>query len=114
MSKRKRKTPVQTDAFPTAAGTRRTTFSLPVETADRIARLSRRMGVSQSAFVSELLAEPIAAMASIIDVLPETGATASDVRRARGRSLALIKDVVAQAQSVVEEVESVRLPRRHR
>jgi hypothetical protein len=95
----------QTDAFPTPPRFKRTTLSIPTETAERIERLARRMGVSQSAFVAELLAEPIAAMASIIDALPEQGATRHDVKRARGRSLDLIRNVVSQAQEVLQEVD---------
>lgn len=108
MSKPKRKRPVQTDAFPSAKGTRRVTFSLPVETSDRITRLARRMGVSQSSFVAELLAEPIKAMAAIIDALPEQGATDTDVKRARGRSLRFIEAAVSEAQALVHEVRDVR------
>lgn len=72
------------------------------------------MGVSQSAFVSELLAEPIAAMASIIDALPVTGATRHDVKRARGRSVALIRTAMEEAQSLVAEVEAMPPPKRKR
>lgn len=113
MSKPKAKRPIQTDAFPGITGTKRVTYTVPAATADRISRLSHRMGVSQSAFVSELLQEPIAVMASIIDALPETGATPADVRRAKGRSVALIKSVLQEAQSVVEEFRSAR-PQRNR
>lgn len=101
----------QVDAFPIPPRTRRTTFSLPTETLDRIERLARRMGVSQSAFVSELLSEPIAAMASIIDALPEQGATVGDVKRARGRSLGFIRDAVTQAQDLLHEVAAVTKPK---
>jgi hypothetical protein len=66
--------------------------------------LSARMGVSQSALLSELLSEPIRAMASIIEALPERGATDADVKRARGRSLVFIHNAVAEAQSLLAEV----------
>lgn len=110
--RRRANRPVQTDAFPPAGGrTVRTTLSLPQSLATDLRRLSGRMGVSQSSFVSELLSEPIKAMAAIIDALPEQGATATDVKRARGRSLRFIENAVSQAQSLVEEVRDVR-PRR--
>lgn len=91
----------QTDAFPIPHRTRRTTFSLPTETLDRIELLARRFGVSQSSFVAELLDEPLAAMASIMDALPETGATPQDIKRAKGRSVGFIKDVIGQALDAV-------------
>lgn len=91
----------QTDAFPIPPRTRRTTFSLPTETLDRIERLSQRFGVSQSAFVAELLDQPLAGMASIMDALPESGITAQDVKRARGRSIGLIKGVIGEALEAV-------------
>lgn len=98
----------QTDAFPIPHRTRRTTFSLPTETLDRIERLSRRVGVSQSAFVAELLDEPLAVMASIMDALPETGATLQDVKRAKGRSVAFIKHAVGEALALVASFPATR------
>ena len=95
----------QTDAFPIPHRTKVVSFSLPVETADQIARLAARMGVSQSAMLAELLAEPIAAMASIIDLVPQVSPTAQAVKRAKGRSLEVIRDLVAQATAFLETNE---------
>lgn len=87
----------QTDAFPNPPSVARVTLALPVDLAERIDRLADRLKVSRSAFVAELLAEPIAAMVGIIDLIPETGATHQDVKRAKGRSVDLIRTVVAEA-----------------
>lgn len=96
--------PKQSDAFPAASTVRtRVTFTMPASLARDINRLARRMGVSQSAFISELLTDPILAMCDVIDAIPETGATADDVKRARGKSVALIRDVIEQAQAVARE-----------
>lgn len=62
------------------------------------------MGVSQSAFISELLAEPLAAMSAIMDALPAAGATPQDVKRAKGRSVDLIRNIVGEAQALVQSV----------
>jgi len=81
----------------------RATFSLPAPLASDISRLAKRLGVSQSSLLSELLADPIAAMLSIMDALPPQHATADDVRRAKGRSLDLIRGIVAEAQQLSRE-----------
>ena len=97
--------PNQDDAFPAAKILHyRCTFSLPATLAKDIARLAKRMGVSQSSMLAELLTDPITAMCDIIDEIPDKGATADDVKRARGKSLSIIKDVVQQAQAAAAEV----------
>lgn len=96
--------PHQNDAFPVADQLRyRATFSLPAKLAQDINRLAKRMGVSQSALLTELLSDPIDAMCDVIDQLPTVGATPDDVKRAKGKSLALIKDVVQQAQTLIAD-----------
>lgn len=97
--------PNQTDAFPVPPGLRyRATFSLPAQLAKDIARLARRMGVSQSALLAELLAAPIAAMLEVVETIPEAGATPADVKRARGKSVALIREAVQQTQDLANEL----------
>jgi hypothetical protein len=78
----------------------RATFSLPAQLAKDIARLSKRLGVSQSAFLSELLKDPIAAMLDIIDELPQAGATPDDLKRAKGKSKVYIEQIVQEATSL--------------
>jgi hypothetical protein len=77
----------------------RATFTLPADLARNLSALSKRMGVSQSAIVVDLLQEPIAAIAAIIDDLPPAPSP-DDVKRARGRSLQLIEDVMHEATSL--------------
>lgn len=48
----------------------RTTFVLDRTTHDQLDRITRRFGVSRSAFVREVLAEPVAMMARWVDQMP--------------------------------------------
>ena len=96
--------PTQDDAFPAAKQLMfRATFSLPAKLAQDINRLAKRMGVSQSALLAELLTDPITSMCDIIDQIPTAGATPDDVKRAKGKSLAVIKEVVQQAQTLIAD-----------
>lgn len=78
----------------------RATFSLPAGLAKDINRLSKRLGVSQSAFLTELLKDPVAAMLDVIDQLPPSGGTADDLRRARGRSREYIEQIMREAHEL--------------
>lgn len=49
----------------------RSTFVLDRSTADQLAFISRRMGVSRSALVRDVLAEPVALMATWVRSLPD-------------------------------------------
>ena len=51
----------------------RTTFVLNRETHEQLNRVSRRMGVSRSTLVRDMLAEPVALMAKWVDSLPPAG-----------------------------------------
>lgn len=100
MSKSKRRV-FEADGSETVAGLamHRTTLSLPPDLARNLAALSKRMGISQSAIVVELLQEPLAQVAAIMDDLPPAPSPA-DVKRARGRSLALIEEVMHEATTL--------------
>jgi hypothetical protein len=78
----------------------RATFSLPAPLAIDIQRLSKRLGVTQSAFLTEMLTDAVAAMVDILDQLPPQHATEGDVRRARGKSREYIHSIVAEAQQL--------------
>lgn len=80
----------------------RVTLSLPRELAADLGYLSRRMGVSKSALVSELVQEA-SALAEILRELPEDGVTEEQLIRARGRSLQLVHDRVASARAAFGE-----------
>lgn len=79
----------------------RATFSLPAPLAKDISHLAKRLGVSQSSMLAELLTEPLAALREIIDTVPQVGVMPADIKRARGKSAALIRDAVQQAQSLL-------------
>jgi hypothetical protein len=98
--------PKQIDAFRTRHRTPRLTVTLPAETAQQLERIARRMRVSQGALLAELLAEPVKAMASIIDLVPEVGAGPDDVRRAKGRSIEVIHMAVSQAKQLLATVRA--------
>lgn len=91
--------PVQTDAFP---GSVRVTVTLPATVLNNLDRVARRMGVSRSALLGELLAVPVEAMAEVVDALPAVGSTEDDAKRVRGKSAALIRRAVQEAQALIE------------
>ena len=92
--------PHQTDAFG-APLTKPVTLSLPLTLLADLDRIAQRMKVSRSALLSELLAVPVKAMAEVVDTIPAVGATEADVRRAKGKSAALIKGAVQEAQQLL-------------
>lgn len=63
---------------------KRASFVLDRVTAERLDYISRRMGVSRSALVRDVLAEPVALMAGWVEGLPEEP-TASDAQKFVGR-----------------------------
>jgi hypothetical protein len=83
----------------------RATFTFPADLATNINRLAKRLGVSQSSLLTELLTEPVAIMLDVVDTIPQVGATPDHIKRARGKSAALIRDVVQQAQAVVASLD---------
>lgn len=81
----------------------RATFTFPADLARDISRLAKRLGVSQSSLLTELLTDPIAAMLAVIDEIPATGVEPDAIRRARGRSVDLIRRAVSEAQQLVAD-----------
>lgn len=61
----------------------RTTFVLDRVTSDRLSAIARRMGVSRSALVRDVLAEPVELMHRWVTSLPENP-TAEDAERLMG------------------------------
>ena len=86
----------QTDAFPPPRRTYRSTFSLPVDLARNLAMVAKRMGVSQSALLAVVLEEPMQQLADLVADIPPKP-TGEDVKRLRGRSEQLIRDVIEEA-----------------
>lgn len=83
----------------------RASFTLPADVAKRLARVSKRLGVSQSAFLGELLDEPLKAMESVLDEIPVVGVQAEHLVRASGRSVALVERAVADALAIVKDAQ---------
>lgn len=81
----------------------RASFTLPADVAKRLSRVSKRLGVSQSAFLGELLDEPLKAMEAVLDEIPAVGVQPEHLVRASGRSVALVERAVADALAVVKE-----------
>jgi hypothetical protein len=81
----------------------RTTFVLDRETHDQLAYISRRMGVSRSELVRDVLAEPVALMAKWALSLPDKP-TPEDAARV-GEVMQL--DIVELIERKAEEVRQV-------
>jgi hypothetical protein len=88
------------------ASFRRVTMSLPAEVASNLRSVSKRLGVSNSALVSLLLAEPLAELAKLLAVSSPRGrrATQAERRRLRGASIELIQKVVSEAIEAAADV----------
>jgi len=83
---------------------KRVTVSIPIELADGLTYLARRMAVSKSALVAELLKE-VPELVEIVQGVPEQGATQKDVVRARGRSLELVEARVGKVVRALKDAE---------
>lgn len=95
---RKRRRLVQLDLVPPGPAVR-TTFSLPAPLANSIAAVARRLRVSRSALVVQLLTEPLADLQQLVELVPP-GADKLDgeqARRLRGASADLVARRVADA-----------------
>lgn len=78
----------------------RCTFSLPVDTAKNLSFVAKRMGVSQSAVLANVLDEPLADLAALFRGLPAKP-TEADVLRLRGASVDVIRLRVREALDAV-------------
>lgn len=72
---------------------KRTSFSLPEDFVSDLSYVSRRLGVTRSALVSELMGELVCSYAGILRQLPEDpdAVTDADLKRFRGSSVDLVK-----------------------
>lgn len=84
----------------------RATFSFPAPLATDISQLAKRLGVSQSALLTELLAEPVRVMLDVVSEIPQVGVTPDHVKRARGKSAELVRHAVQNAQSLVSQLDA--------
>jgi len=81
---------------------KRITLSVPVELADDLNYVHRRMGVSKSAFVSSLLVQGVTDLRNLLETLPEHP-TPEDVVRFRGASAELAEGRIENFRSQLEE-----------
>jgi len=80
------------------ASLKRVSLSIPGELADNLDYISRRLGVSRSAFVTQLLLEgQLDHLASLLASIPEQPSEA-DVKRFRGDSRAYVREQLERLQ----------------
>lgn len=85
---------------------KRRTFSLNPALDEALTYLHRRLGVSKSAVVNELLTGPALDLQGLMSEVPEKP-TPEDVVRLRGRSVELVKERMAAAGVSVDDDQEV-------
>lgn len=79
---------------------RRVSLSIPGELADNLDYISRRLGISRSAFVTQLLLEgQMGHLANLLRSIPEQP-TEADARRFRGDSRAYVREQLERLQKL--------------
>lgn len=81
------------------------TLSLAPQLVEDLDYLAERTGVSRSALVSEILAEPIGEMRRLMAMIPPSP-TPSDVLRLRGASADVIRERLASLQGIADDLFS--------
>jgi hypothetical protein len=76
----------------------------PVVVSD-LAYITDRMGVSRSALVNNLLAESVPIMRKLLEQVPLSPSPA-DVVRARGESMKIVDDRIAELQGIADDLFS--------
>jgi len=85
---------------------RRCSFSVPNQVADDLAFVSGHLGVSQSALLTELLADPVAGMADLLRRAAGEDLTKPDVvRRFRGESINYVQSAVSDFMHQLSDAE---------
>lgn len=80
-------------------------MSLPPSLVDDLDYLVSRLGVSRSALVSELLGEAAAEMRRVVSLIPPNP-TPADLLRMRGESESLIRERIATASRMTDDLFS--------
>lgn len=80
-------------------------MSMPPALVDDLDYLTGRMGVSRSALASELLAEAVAEMRRVVSLIPPNP-TPTDLLRMRGESEAFIRQRIASATQLTDDLFS--------
>jgi len=78
-------------------------FSLPSALVHDLDYVARRLCISRSALLSELLSETIASLRAVLEDVPENP-TESDLIRCRGRSIALVTERVQNLQGMEHDL----------
>lgn len=76
----------------------RTSLTLPAETLEDVKFVSRRLGITRSALISELLVDVLGPLKSMLLCIPEDPADMSpdDVKRLRGESADIIRSRIKE------------------
>lgn len=85
--------------------TRKISVSLSDQLVEDMDFLSARMGVSRSAIISELLAEPIAETRRLFELIPPNP-TPAEMVRMRGESADVIRQRLASLQGIANDLLS--------
>ena len=72
---------------------RKITFSLPEKLVEDLDYISKRIKVTRSALLSQLVEEPVGTLRELVASVPENP-TEEDIIRAKGRSLSVIEERV--------------------
>jgi predicted transcriptional regulator len=81
----------------------RTTFVLQRETHDQLNRISKRLGVSRSTLVRDVLAEPVALMDKWMDAVP-LEPTLDDIAAAKGMLQGDLIDFIDRHAAEINEL----------
>ena len=84
---------------------KKVTFSLPEELVSDLNYVSKRMSVTRSALLSEMVLSPAADLRTLFEGIPENP-TPDEVLRARGSSLKLIEARMNSARSASDDLFS--------
>ncbi|HFH3010295.1 TPA: ribbon-helix-helix protein, CopG family [Pseudomonas aeruginosa] len=85
--------------------TRKISVSLSEQLAADLDYLSSRLGVSRSAIISQLLAEPLADTRRFFEMIPPNP-TPAEIVRMRGESAELIRQRLASLQGIANDLLS--------
>lgn len=88
---------------------KKATFSIPEETYENLTNLSNMLGISRSAFLSELLKESLDQMLGLMDDVfknqPE-GSTDAEMVRFRGKSEVIVRDRINNLERAADDLFS--------
>lgn len=84
----------------------RVTVSIPTETAEALASIARRLHITRSALVADLLSEPVAMLGQFVALVPAGPVTDGDVKRFRGASIDYIQQKIAEVQEQAKDLDA--------